>query len=198
VLDLNYSGSTGFGSAYRHRLDGAWGDRDLADCVAAVAHLAGAGMVDRERVFARGASAGGYLALRCVTATDAFRGGLSRCAITDLAGWRADAHDFESRYTDMLVGPPAEAERYRSRSPVDTVDARSAPALLVHGLADRVVPPGHSVRIADAYRDAGRPCRLELLAGEPHGLRRADSRRRWLAAGLDFVAATDRPSPNDN
>jgi dipeptidyl aminopeptidase/acylaminoacyl peptidase len=198
VLDLNYSGSTGFGSAYRHRLDGAWGDRDLADCIAAVDHLAGAGMVDRERVFARGASAGGYLALRCVSATAAFRGAMARCAITDLAGWRADAHDFESRYTDMLVGLPVEAERYRSRSPVDTVDAQSAPALLVHGLADLVVPPAHSVRMADAYRNAGRPCRLELLADEPHGLRRADSRRRWLTAGLDFVVVTDRLLANDN
>ena len=72
LLDLNYSGSTGFGSAYRHRLDGEWGERDFGDCVAAVGQLTGEGLVDPERVFVRGASAGGYLTLRCVTGSTAF------------------------------------------------------------------------------------------------------------------------------
>jgi dipeptidyl aminopeptidase/acylaminoacyl peptidase len=189
VLDLNYSGSTGFGSAYRRRLDGAWGERDLADCTAAVAHLVAERMVDPTRVFVRGASAGGYLTLRCLTAASStFRAGMARCAIADLALWREDAHDFESRYTDMLVGAPVQVEAYRRRSPVRGVGSGAAPLLLIHGLADRVVPPEHSERMATAYRAAGRPQRLELLEGEPHGLRRADSRRRWLEAELGFVA----------
>jgi dipeptidyl aminopeptidase/acylaminoacyl peptidase len=188
VLDLNYSGSSGFGSAYRHRLDRTWGTRDLADCVTAVEHLAREGLIDPARVLVRGASAGGYLTLRCVTATSAFRGGLARCAISDLGRWRQDAHDFESRYTDMLVGPASSAAAYRRRSPARGVGARSAPLLLVHGLADTVVPPGHSSQMAEAYRRARRPHRLELLDGEPHGLRRAESRKRWLAAELAFAA----------
>lgn len=194
VLDLNYSGSSGFGSAYRHRLDGAWGDRDLADCVAAVSHLSAEGLIDPDRVLARGASAGGYLTLRCVTAADLFRAGLARCAIADLGLWREDAHDFESRYPDVLVGPPSRADEYRGRSPARGAGPRSAPLLLVHGLADRVVPPEHARRMATAYEAAGRPYRLELLEGEPHGLRRADSRRQWLEAELDFAAAHDVPA----
>jgi dipeptidyl aminopeptidase/acylaminoacyl peptidase len=194
VLDLNYSGSTGFGSAYRHRLDGQWGDRDFGDCLAAVAHLAGERMVDPEHVFVRGASAGGYLTLRCITGSNAFAGGMCRCGISDLALWREDAHDFESRYTDVLVGPPSRMDLYRRRSPARNVGSRSAPLLLVHGLADRVVPPEHAELMAAAYREAGRPCALELLRDEPHELRRRDSRKRWLKAELDFVAARSRGS----
>jgi dipeptidyl aminopeptidase/acylaminoacyl peptidase len=189
VLDLNYSGSTGFGSAYRHRLDGEWGERDFGDCLAAVAHLARERMVDPERVFARGASAGGYLTLRCITGSTVFAGGMSRCGISDLALWREDAHDFESRYTDLLVGPASQTEVYRRRSPARNVGAGSAPVLLVHGLADAVVPPEHAELMAAAYRDAGRPYTLELLPGEPHGLRRRSSRERWLEAELAFIAA---------
>jgi dipeptidyl aminopeptidase/acylaminoacyl peptidase len=189
LLDLNYSGSTGFGSAYRHRLDGAWGERDLGDCIAAVTHLAGEGLIDPERVIARGASAGGYLTLRCVTATGLFCGGASRCGIADLALWREDTHDFESRYADLLVGPDPHTATYAERSPARKVTAACAPLLLVHGLADTVVPPEHAAAMAGAYRAAGRPCEVELLADEPHGLRRADSRRRWLARELAFVAS---------
>ncbi|HEV3055170.1 MAG TPA: prolyl oligopeptidase family serine peptidase [Solirubrobacteraceae bacterium] len=192
VLDLNYSGSTGFGSAYRHRLDGEWGERDFADCLAAVAYLARERLVDPKRVFARGASAGGYLTLRCITGSTVFAGGMARCGISDLALWRDDAHDFESRYTDLLVGPPSELERYHRRSPARNVGPRSAPVLLIHGLGDAVVPPEHSALMAAAYRGAGRPCALELLPDEPHGLRRRTSRERWLEAELTFIERSER------
>jgi dipeptidyl aminopeptidase/acylaminoacyl peptidase len=189
LLDLNYSGSTGFGSAYRHRLDGEWGNRDLGDCLAAVAYLAREGMVDPERVFVRGASAGGYLTLRCITGSRVFTGGMCRCGISDLALWREDTHDFESRYTDLLVGPPSQMDLYEARSPARNVGAGAAPLLLIHGLADTVVPPEHAELMAGAYRHAGRACAIELLPDEPHELRRRDSRRRWLEAELDFVVA---------
>jgi dipeptidyl aminopeptidase/acylaminoacyl peptidase len=194
VLDLNYSGSTGYGSAYRHRLDGAWGQRDFADCLAAVAHLTRERMVDPECMFVRGASAGGYLTLRCITGSTAFTGGMCRCGISDLALWREDTHDFESRYTDRLIGLPSRVDLYRGRSPARNVGSRSAPLLLVHGLADTVVPPEHAELMAAAYRDGGRPCRLELLPDEPHALRRRNNRRRWLDAELAFVAAC-APAP---
>lgn len=191
LLDLNYSGSTGFGSGYRRRLDGAWGERDLADCDDAVAHLIAEGLVDPDRVYVRGASAGGFLTLRCLTATSAFAGGMARCGIADLALWREDAHDFESRYTDMLIGPPSRADAYRQRSPALNVGPAAAPLLLIHGLEDRVVPPEHSRRMAAAYSRAGRPHGLELLAGEPHGLRQANSRQRWLTAELRFISCLE-------
>ena len=40
VVDVNYGGSTGFGRAYRRRLNGMWGIIDTADCINAARYLA--------------------------------------------------------------------------------------------------------------------------------------------------------------
>ena len=58
VLDVNYAGSTGFGRAYRERLDGQWGIADVADCAAAARFLAREGLADPDRIAIAGGSAG--------------------------------------------------------------------------------------------------------------------------------------------
>ncbi|MFM7269220.1 MAG: alpha/beta hydrolase family protein, partial [Cyanobium sp.] len=50
VVDVNYGGSTGFGRAYRQRLDGRWGVVDVADCAAAASCLVESGRADRRRI----------------------------------------------------------------------------------------------------------------------------------------------------
>ena len=87
---------------------------------------------------------------------------MARCAISDLALWREDAHDFESRYTDLLVGPPSRTALARARRPRN-VGPGAAPLLLIHGLEDTVVPPEHAELMAAAIGAAGRQCAVELL-----------------------------------
>lgn len=63
VLDVNYGGSTGYGRAYRERLDGGWGVADVDDVIAAARGLADAGLADPDRIAIRGGSAGGWTVL---------------------------------------------------------------------------------------------------------------------------------------
>ncbi len=49
VVDVNYGGSTGFGRAYRQRLNGTWGITDTTDCINAARFLADEGLVDGGR-----------------------------------------------------------------------------------------------------------------------------------------------------
>ena len=46
VVDVNYGGSSGFGRAYRQRLNGTWGIVDTEDCINAARYLAEQGLVD--------------------------------------------------------------------------------------------------------------------------------------------------------
>ena len=63
VLDVNYGGSTGYGRAYRERLNGEWGVVDVEDCVAGARYLAEKGLADPQRLTISGGSAGGYTTL---------------------------------------------------------------------------------------------------------------------------------------
>src|SRR5262249_34847160 len=74
VLDVNYRGSTGFGRAYRDRLQLSWGVIDVDDCVAGARFLAAQGRVDGKRCVISGGSAGGYTTLAGFTFRDFFQG----------------------------------------------------------------------------------------------------------------------------
>jgi hypothetical protein len=67
VLDVDYSGSSGYGRAYRQRLYKRWGVYDRKDCVSGVKELVARGLVDERRVAIDGSSAGGYTTLASIT-----------------------------------------------------------------------------------------------------------------------------------
>ena len=84
VVDVNYGGSTGYGRAYRQRLNGQWGVVDVRDAVNAAKHLVAAGKADPARLITRGGSAGGYTTLAALTFHDTFKAGASYYGISDL------------------------------------------------------------------------------------------------------------------
>src|SRR5947209_8778097 len=72
VLDVNYGGSTGYGRAYRERLEGQWGVVDVDDCVNGARSLVDQDEVDGERLAISGGSAGGYTVLCALTFREVF------------------------------------------------------------------------------------------------------------------------------
>jgi dipeptidyl aminopeptidase/acylaminoacyl peptidase len=189
VVDVDYGGSTGYGRAYRRRLDGAWGVVDLEDCTAAARWLATQGMADPHRLAIRGGSAGGYTTLCAVTFGDDFAAGASYFGVGDLEALARDTHKFESRYLDRMVAPlPDGLEVYRERSPIHFVDRIRTPLLVLQGTDDRVVPQAQADQLVEALARNGVPHAYLLFEGEGHGFRRAENRRRSLEAELSFHA----------
>jgi dipeptidyl aminopeptidase/acylaminoacyl peptidase len=189
VLDVNYSGSAGFGRAYRERLHGNWGIVDVDDCVNGAKFLAAQGWVDERRVVISGGSAGGYTTLAALVFRDFFQGGASYYGVSDVAALARDTHKFESRYLDWLIGPYPQAEqRYRERSPLHHADRLSKPVIFFQGDEDEVVPPSQSETMVEALRRNGNPVGYFLFAGEQHGFRKAANIQRCLDAELTFYA----------
>jgi dipeptidyl aminopeptidase/acylaminoacyl peptidase len=189
VLDVNYGGSTGYGRAYRQRLDGRWGIVDVDDCVNGACYLVEQGRVDGRRLAIRGGSAGGYTTLSALTFRDIFQAGASYYGVSDLEALARETHKFESRYLDRLIGPyPARRDIYQARSPIHAVDQLSCPLILFQGLEDEVVPPNQAEMIVEALRQRGIPVAYLPFEGEQHGFRRAKNIKRALDAELYFYA----------
>jgi dipeptidyl aminopeptidase/acylaminoacyl peptidase len=189
VVDVDYGGSTGYGRRYRRQLHERWGVVDVDDCTNVALWLAGQGLADRRRLAIRGGSAGGYTTLAALCFRDVFTAGTSFFGLGDLEAFTAITHKFESRYMDDLVGPyPAEAERYRDRSPDRHADRISCPVLVMQGADDKIVPPSQAEGIVAALERNGLPHAYLLFEGEGHGFRQAANRRRALEAELSFYA----------
>jgi len=198
VLDVNYGGSTGYGRAYRQRLEGRWGIVDVDDCVNGAQYLVAQGEVDGERLIIRGGSAGGYTTLCALTFRDVFRAGASYYGISDLEALAKETHKFESRYLERLIGPyPERRDLYRERSPIHYADRLSCPVIFFQGLEDEVVPPNQAELMVEALRAKGLPVAYITFEGEGHGFRRAESIKRALDAELYFYSQVFGFQPPD-
>ncbi len=189
VVDVNYSGSTGYGRAYRERLKGAWGIVDTEDCIQAAKYLVDQGLADADRLAIRGGSAGGYTTLCALVFHDVFAAGASYFGVADLTSLAADTHKFESRYLDGLIGPyPETKEIYESRSPIRSADQLSCPVILLQGLEDKVVPPSQAEVMVKALEANRLPYAYIAFEGEQHGFRQASTVKRATEAELSFYA----------
>lgn len=189
VVDVNYGGSTGYGRAYRERLNGNWGVVDVDDCVNAAKYLAKKGLADSKRLAITGGSAGGYTTLTAIALRDVFTAAASHFGIGDLEIFAKDTHKYESRYLDRLVGPyPEKRDVYRARSAMNFVDNINCPLILFQGLEDKIVPPNQSQMMFDAVKKKGIPCAYVAFEGEQHGFRQAKNIKRSLDGELYFYS----------
>ncbi len=198
VLNVNYGGSTGYGRAYRQRLNGQWGVVDVDDCVNGASYMAGLGEADRERLIIRGASAGGYTTLCALTFRRIFKAGACYYGVSDLESMRKQTHKFESRYLDRLIGPyPERRDLYRKRSPINFVDCLSSPVIFFQGLEDKVVPPDQTEKMFRALLRKGLPVSYMPFEGEQHGFRRSENIKRAFDAELYFYSKVFSFRPAD-
>ena len=187
VADVNYRGSSGYGRAYRQKLNGQWGIADVEDCVAVAQFLAKRGDVDNKRLIIRGGSAGGYTVLSALAKHDTFTAGASLYGVADLEALANDTHKFESRYLDSLVGRwPEDKAIYADRSPINHLSAFSAPMIVLQGSEDAIVPPNQSRMIVDALDKRGLPVAYLEFEGEQHGFRKSENIIKAVLSELMF------------
>ncbi len=190
VVDVDYGGSTGYGRAYRERLNGQWGVVDLQDCVNAAHYLVEEDEADPDRLVITGGSAGGYTMICALTFTDVFAAGTTYFGIADLEQFGGgETHKFELQYEHTLIGPyPERADLYKARSPIHFTDRITTPMLVLQGADDRVVPPSQAELIVAALQERGVPHAYLLYEGEGHGFRKAENIVGSLEAELSFYA----------
>ncbi|KAJ4164798.1 hypothetical protein LMH87_006456 [Akanthomyces muscarius] len=186
-LTVNYAGSTGYGNAYRRYLYGRWGVSDTNDVADFAAHLVETGRVRLGAVGITGGSAGGYNTLQALTQyPTTFAGGVCACGISDLIQFDDHTHKLESDYAAALLLPEGTPEDdkvriYKDRSARYHADKIQSPLLLVHGVADPVVPVVQARIIHDIVKKKGGDVKLVEIPDEGHMLSKPDTVRKYLA-----------------
>ncbi len=198
LLDVNYSGSTGYGRDYRLRLNNKWGQLDVEDCCDAAHFAVSQDLADKNHLIIRGSSAGGYTVLSALTFQQVFSAGASYYGISELSSLATDTHKFESRYLDRLIGPYPEAKAlYEQRSPVNYSDQFNCPVIFFQGMEDSVVPKEQAEKMFEALNKKGLPVAVQYFEGEKHGFRKAETIIHSLENELSFYQLIFNLKPRD-
>ena len=187
VFDLNHRGSSGYGRNFRKKLYGGWGVVDVEDAISATKFLVERELANATQIAIRGGSAGGYLVLACLAASDCFSAGASYYGIADLELLTKDTHKFESQYLERLIGPYPEArELYKDRSPIHKLENIAAPVLILQGKLDKIVPPNQADLLYKKLVKGNTRTELILFENEGHGFRAPANQIRALDSELAF------------
>jgi len=181
VADLNYRGSSGYGRAYRQALHLSWGEVDVEDACAVVTYLAERGLIDGDKAFIRGGSAGGYTTLCALAFHTVFRAGASLYGVSDPVALGKATHKFEGDYLDWLIGDPLlDAERYAARTPLLHARNIAVPVIFFQGELDAVVVPQQTRDMVTALEQNGILVEAHYYADERHGFRKASNQAHAL------------------
>jgi dipeptidyl aminopeptidase/acylaminoacyl peptidase len=195
VLQPQFRGSTGYGTAHRQAGYGQWGGLMQDDVSDGVKAMIESGLADPAKICIAGASYGGYAALAGAAFTpDLYACAISVNGISDLPAMlghlkkRAET-DFSDSFSLMQdqIGP-SYASAVIAKSPARAVENIKAPILLLHGSDDTVVPISQAEAMDRALTEAGKPHTLVKLPGEDHWLSRSATRTQVLEEIERFLA----------
>ncbi len=139
------------------------------------------------RIVLAGGSAGGHLAsIAAMTATKPEHR-VDACvgiyAVYDMANRNRTRAPWTKIRREVMQATVEHApDRYRAVSPLDQVDQRTPPFLVVHGTHDTLVPIGEATQFVEALRFARRPVSFVEVYGAQHAFDAFSSRTSRTAA----------------
>lgn len=189
VAQVNYRGSTGYGSAWRDALTARVGHTELADIAAVQDYLIVRGLVDADRCALAGHSWGGFLTLLGLGAQSSrWACGVAGVPVADYVAAYEDEMEPMRAYDRALFGgsPDENPAAYLGSSPINWSDSVAAPLLVLAGANDPRCP----IRQIDNYLDRlaafGKDYQVyRFNAG--HGSMVVEERLRQVALEVAFV-----------
>jgi len=191
VAEVNYGGSSGFGKAYRERLNHKWGIVDSYDCKALALELIKSNQVDSEKVVIFGNSAGGLTALNCLLYGSIFAAAICKYPVIDLKDMHYNTHRFEKDYLNSLVGNYAKNyDDYINRSPINNIDKIKKPILLFHGKKDKVISYKQTLKIQEILIQNNKYSEVVFFENEGHGFKNIENKEVVMQKSKKFLKNT--------
>jgi dipeptidyl aminopeptidase/acylaminoacyl peptidase len=192
VAQVNYHGSSGFGFAFRDSIMGRQGRLETEDIEAGTAWLLKQPWADRKRVFAAGASYGGFLVawMNGHVRPGRYRAYVCHAGVFDrIATFSADS--YTERPLDLHALYWQDGAKVRAQSPHTFADRMRTPTLVIHGNNDFRVPDTNGLAYYNTLHSRGVPTRLVWFPDENHWVLKPRNSRLWYTEVFDWLAAHD-------
>ncbi len=188
VAEVNYGGSSGFGKAYRERLNYKWGIVDSYDCKELALELIKSNQVDSKKVVIFGNSAGGLTALNCLLYGSIFTAAICKYPVLDLKDMYYNTHRFEKDYLNSLVGNYLkDHDDYINRSPINHINKIKKPILLFHGKKDTVISYKQTLKIQEILIQNNKYSEVIFFDNEGHGFRNIENKEVVMQKSQEFL-----------
>ncbi|RNL50788.1 S9 family peptidase [Pedobacter jejuensis] len=165
VIDIDYTGSSGYGRDHRTGIYRHMGGKDLTDQVDGVKLLVEKYGVNPKHVGLYGGSYGGFITLMAMfNESDVFASGAALRSVTD---WAHYNHGYTS---NILNEPFNDPIAYKQSSPIYFADKLKGNLLMAHGMVDVNVHFQDIVRISQRFIELGKNnWELAVYPVEDHG-----------------------------
>jgi dipeptidyl aminopeptidase/acylaminoacyl peptidase len=178
VLQPEYRGSTGYGTAHLAAIYQHFGDRAYRDVDSATDFAIAQGWADPARLAIFGWSAGGFMTSWTVTQTHRYKAAIEGAGITDWLSFIPTSDTWQIDYDARLQEKdPSPMLRF---SAVMFADKVTTPLLILHGSADVRVPTFQGSEFYALLKERGKTVRMVTYPGSPHFPRLAEQRRDVL------------------
>ncbi len=182
----NFRGSNGRGVAFAEANHGDMGGMDWVDVNTGVDQLVASGVADPARLAIGGWSYGGFMTMWGITQTTRFKAAVAGAGIANWASFHGTSslHVWDALFYEADPYDPQSI--YLKRSPVFSTHQVVTPTLVLHGDADRVVPPDQGREFFRALKDRQVDTQLVLYPGAGHGPQHPDHITDVLTRSLDW------------
>ena len=172
VLQVNYRGSDGFGTAFEAIGKGKWGGLMQDDLTDATQMMIDSGVADAKRICMYGASYGAYASLMgAVREPDMYRCVIGSAGVYNLPMMFKEGDIAERKrglvYLKEVLGDNLADQK--KRSPTFNVDKIKAEVLLIHGGQDERAPMEQAESLKDAFDAIGKKYQWLEIGNEAHG-----------------------------
>lgn len=178
VFYNNHRGSTGYGERFALLLQNKYSSKyDFSDHISGVDALIAKGLVEPERLYITGGSAGGIATAYAIGLTDRFKAAV---VAKPVINWlskvlTADSGMYQIPY--QFPGLPwEEVEHYWERSPLSLVGNVSTPTMLITGVEDKRTPMSETEQYYQALKLLKVDTVLVKVPGSSHGIAGRPSR----------------------
>ncbi len=183
VVQVDVTGSTGYGRDFREKFLMDFGGRDIEDLHSAVEYMATLPYVDPERVGIWGSSYGGTLTIYSLFK----KPGLFKAGVACAAA--VDPYFFGTDDVAIVRRPQTHPEAFARGALRDAGNLQDH-LLIIHGVQDDVVPFKTTVELAEELMRLGKDFDFAFAPGATHGWMQKPHHARYLLGKL--VAHFDR------